>query len=74
MEQMDVEEFFNMIMDRIETAIKETPYKNTIQDHFGGKFASEMICKGCPHKYERSEPFLSISLAVKNKKSIHEGL
>jgi ubiquitin C-terminal hydrolase len=33
-----------------------------------------MICKGCPHKYEREEPFLSISIPVKNKKSILEGL
>ncbi|CDW78729.1 UNKNOWN [Stylonychia lemnae] len=74
MEQMDVEEFFNMIMDRIETAIKGSPYQHTIQQHFGGKFASEMICKGCPHRYENSEPFLSISIPVKNKKSILEGL
>ena len=33
-----------------------------------------MICKGCPHRYEKSEPFLSISVPVKNKKSILEGL
>jgi ubiquitin carboxyl-terminal hydrolase 9/24 len=70
LEQMDVEEFFNMLMDRIETAIKGSPNQDTIQNHFGGKFASEMICKGCPHKYERSEPFLSLSISVKNQKSI----
>jgi ubiquitin carboxyl-terminal hydrolase 9/24 len=63
---MDVEEFFNMLMDRIESAIKETPQKHTIQYHFGGMYASEMICKGCPHKYERSEPFLSVGVPVKN--------
>jgi ubiquitin carboxyl-terminal hydrolase 9/24 len=33
-----------------------------------------MICKGCPHSYEREEPFLSISVPVKNKKSLQEGL
>ena len=33
-----------------------------------------MICKGCPHFYERQEPFISLSLTVKNKKSILEGL
>lgn len=67
---MDVEEFFNMLMDRIETAVKGSPQQHTIQQHFGGKFASEMICKGCPHKYERSEQFLSLSISVKNQKSI----
>ena len=52
---MDVEEFLNMLFDRLETAIKGSPNAKTIQNHFGGKFASEMICKGCPHFYERSE-------------------
>jgi len=33
-----------------------------------------MICKGCPHTYENGEPFLSIGVQVKNKKSIEEGL
>lgn len=74
LEQMDVEEFFNMLMDRIETAIKGSPYQHTIKNHFGGKFASEMICKGCPHKYERSEPFLSLSITVKNQRSIQQSL
>ena len=74
LEQMDVEEFFNMFMDRLETAIKGTYQEKTIQDHFGGKYASEMICKGCPHYYERQEPFLSLSIPVKNKKSLIEGL
>ena len=50
---MDVEEFFNMFMDRLETSIKGFPQEKSIQYHFGGKFASEMICKGCPHFYER---------------------
>ena len=37
---MDVEEFFNMFMDRLETTIKGSPYEKTIQKHFGGKFAN----------------------------------
>lgn len=71
---MDVEEFFNMFMDRLETAIKGNPQDKTVQFHFGGKYTHEMICKGCPHTYERQEPFLALSVQVKNKKSIMEGL
>jgi ubiquitin C-terminal hydrolase len=71
---MDVEEFLQMFLDRLETAIKKTPQSKTVQTYFGGKFASEMICKGCPHYYERSEAFLSIGVPVKNKRSIQEGL
>lgn len=71
---MDAEEFLNMFMDRLETAIKGSPQEKTIQTHFGAKFASEMIGIGCPHKSERSEPYLTIGVQVKNKRSIHEGL
>jgi len=71
---MDAEEFLNLFMDRLETAIKGTPQEKTVQSHFGAKFASEMICKGCPHQYERSEPYLTVGIPVKNKRSIHEGL
>jgi len=74
LEQMDVEEFLQMFFDRLETAIKGTPQEKTIQAHFGGTFASEVICKGCPHQFERPEPFLSIGVTVKNKRSLHEGL
>lgn len=70
LEQMDVEEFLQMFLDRLETAIKGTPQEKTIQYHFGGKLASEMICKGCPHQYERSEPFLSMGVPVKNKRTL----
>lgn len=45
-----------------------------IQNLFQGVFANEFICKGCPHYSEREEPFLAISLQVKNKHSIKESL
>ena len=32
----------------------------------GGEFSDQKICQDCPHKYERSEPFLSLSVTVKN--------
>ena len=72
--QMDAEEYFLMFMDKLESAIKGTPQAKTIQYHFGGKFASEIICKTCPHFYERAEDFLSLGVTVKNKKSLTEGL
>lgn len=71
---MDVEEFLNMFFDRLESSIKGTPYQQTIQTHFGGTFASEVISKGCSHQFERPEPFLSIGVTVKNKRTLQEGL
>lgn len=72
--QMDVDEFFNMFMDKLEFAIKSSPQEKVIQDHFGGTYANELICKGCPHYSERSEPYLAVNLQVKNKKSIKDSL
>jgi len=71
---MDADEFFNMFMDKIENHIKGTKHEHFIKKHFGGVLSNELICKGCPHYSEREEPFLNISLQVKNKKSIYQSL
>ena len=73
-EQMDVDEFFNMLMDRLENLIKDTTKKNFIKELFGGVLSNELICKGCPHYSEREEPFLAVSLQVKNKNTIQKSL
>lgn len=71
---MDVEEYLNMFMDRLENAIKGTVQEKTIAYHFGGTFANEIICKSCPHSYVRSEPFINVGVPVINKKNLYEGL
>jgi len=73
-EQMDVDEFFNLFLDRIETSIKQTPQQKTIQYHFGGLFANQFIGKECPHSSTREEPFIALNLQVKNKKSLEQCL
>jgi ubiquitin carboxyl-terminal hydrolase 9/24 len=72
--QRDVDEFFNMLIDRIENLIKGKKEEKVIKNLFQGVFANEFICKGCPHYSEREEPFLAINLQVKNKHSIKESL
>lgn len=66
-EQMDVDEYFNMLMDRVQNMVKNTTSGNFIKSHFGGVLSNEIISKACPHNSEREEPFLAISLQVKNK-------
>jgi len=73
-EQKDAFEFLSLFMDRIEEQLKGTKYANIIKAHFGGLYSNELICKGCPHYYEREEPFLALNLTVKNKRSIKDGL
>lgn len=73
-EQRDVDEFFNMFMDRLETLTQGTASDNFIKNSFGGYLSNEFICKDCPHYSEREEPFLAVSLQVKNKKTLEESL
>jgi ubiquitin carboxyl-terminal hydrolase 9/24 len=74
LEQMDVDEFFNLLMDRLEPYMKQTKYEKLFKYHFAGLTANELICKGCPHSSEKQETYTSIILQVKNKRSILEGL
>jgi hypothetical protein len=48
-EQMDIDEYSNILFDRLETQLKGTQYSTLIKDMFGGVFANEIVCKGCPH-------------------------
>lgn len=73
-EQMDVDEFFNYFMDKLEGYLKDSPYQNMIKMHFGGLQVTELIGKDCIHRSERYEPFLTVSVEVKNKKSLQESL
>lgn len=49
LEQMDVDEFFNNLTDRIENVVKPTKNDGIIKRVFGGVLSNELICKGCPH-------------------------
>jgi ubiquitin carboxyl-terminal hydrolase 9/24 len=74
LEQMDVDEFYNLLMDRLEPYMKQTKYEKLFKYHFAGQTANELICKGCPHSSEKHETYTSIILQVKNKRSILESL
>lgn len=63
-----------MAMDRVENLVKGKKEDKVIKNLFQGVLANEFICKGCPHYSEREEPFMTISLQVKNKQSIKESL
>lgn len=72
--QKDVDEFFDLLVDRIEGLIKGTNQEKVMNNLFRGVTANELICKDCPHYSEREEPFRAISLQVKNKHTVQESL
>ena len=63
-----------MFLDKLENSIKGTTQEKTAEYHFGGQLANEIVCKTCPHNYERLEPMLTLTLNVQHKKSVYEGL
>ncbi len=73
-EQMDVDEFFSLFLDKLESAVKGTVQEKTVKHHFGGVFANQLLGKDCPHSSVREEPFLALNLQVKNKKSLQQCL
>jgi len=75
MEQMDVEEFFNGLMDKVETGLKGTARPRLVEEHFKGIYTTQCIGKGsCSHRSERDESFLTLALEIKNKSSILQSL
>lgn len=73
---MDAEEFFVTLMDRLEFLLKPSKNEFVIKNVFEGQLCNELIGKGggCTHTSEREEPFLAVSLPVKNKKNLQECL
>jgi hypothetical protein len=61
-EQMDVEEFFNSFMDKLEGyVLGDHKYNKFIKNAFGGRLVTELIGKDtCKHKSEREEPMLHL--------------
>ncbi len=73
-EQHDADEFFNLLMDRLESGLKSTNRPQLIKDVFAGAFVNEVICIDCPHRSAVKEEFLAVNLQIHNKKGLTEAL
>lgn len=45
--QQDAQEFLNIFFDKLETSLKNTPFRHIMENIYGGKSCSQMICSGC---------------------------
>lgn len=70
-EQKDAQEFIGILMDRLEEGLKKTKRKHLIRSIFGYKTCSQLICPECGKVKNRLEDNLTMSLTVKDLKSIH---
>ncbi|CAD8188515.1 unnamed protein product [Paramecium pentaurelia] len=74
--QEDCNEFFNLLTGKLELDLKPTLQSNLINQSFGGTLVNEIksLESDCDFKKETEEPFLTVSVEIKNKKSLYEAL
>ena len=70
--QQDTQEFLNMIFDKLEQGLKQTPFQHILESVYGGKTSNQVICHGCGYMREREDIFYNLSVEVKNLKTIYE--
>jgi ubiquitin carboxyl-terminal hydrolase 9/24 len=73
-EQQDAFEFFSNLTDQLDSQLKKKGKIEVFQKTFSGMFTDQIICKDCPHHYERKEPFWSLQLNVKSSHTLQEAL
>eukprot|EP01129_Flabellula_baltica_P011122 TRINITY_DN4802_c0_g1_i1.p1 TRINITY_DN4802_c0_g1~~TRINITY_DN4802_c0_g1_i1.p1 ORF type:complete len:2081 (-),score=416.76 TRINITY_DN4802_c0_g1_i1:9-6251(-) len=72
--QMDAEEFFNMLFDKLENLLSGTPQSSVLENYYGGYLVYQVISKECEHTSERREKFYTMSVGVQGKRKITESL
>ena len=72
--QMDVDEFFNLLFDRIETNIVNEEHKMAFRSFYGGQVIQQIKSTECEHVSERPEPFSVVPVEIKGKSSLNESL
>ena len=71
--QMDVDEFFNLLFDRIEGQI-DSSVRDTFKSMYGGQLVQQVKSKECEHISERLEPFSAVQVEIKGKARLEDSL
>ncbi len=72
--QMDVDEFYNLLFDRWEGQLVFQEDKRVFRSFYGGQLVQQVRSKECEHVSERLEPFSAIQCDIKGKTSLQESL
>ena len=73
-QQNDASEFCDQLLDRVEKALKDTPYKKLVDTCFCVKLCSEKVMKGCAHRREKADITYKVQLKIQGKASVIEAL
>lgn len=72
--QHDAHEFLNILFERLEHMLKDTPYDLLLKHIFGGQLCSQVMCTKCKNVSKTYEDYYTLSIEAKNQKNIYEGL
>ncbi|KAI0011823.1 hypothetical protein F4779DRAFT_571426 [Xylariaceae sp. FL0662B] len=72
--QMDVDEFYNLLFDRWEAQLPSEIEKKALRSIYGGELVQQVKSNECEHISERIEPFSAIQCDIKGKASLEESL
>ncbi len=72
--QMDVDEFYNLLFDRWEAQMPSESAKKMLRSYYGGHLVQQVKSKECEHISERIEPFSAIQCDIKGKTTLEESL
>ncbi|UKZ56532.1 hypothetical protein TrVGV298_010369 [Trichoderma virens] len=72
--QMDVEEFYSLFFDRLESQPMTDDEKKKLRSIYGGQLVQQVKSQECEHVSERLEPFSAIQCDIHGKVSLRESL
>lgn len=72
--QQDSQEFLNRFFDKLETALKPTPFKGILDSVYGGKKVNVIECKGCGYVRANEELFYNLSVEAKNMNNLKQSM
>ncbi|KAI0395296.1 hypothetical protein F5Y17DRAFT_423819 [Xylariaceae sp. FL0594] len=72
--QMDVDEFYNLLFDRWEGQLTFEHEKKALRSIYGGQLVQQVKSQECEHISERIEPFSAIQCDIKGKSGLEDSL
>ncbi|CAH0043178.1 unnamed protein product [Clonostachys solani] len=72
--QMDVDEFYNLLFDRFEGQLLSPLERKELRSFYGGRLVQQIKSKECQHISERLDTFSAIQCDIKGKHSLQESL
>ncbi|KAL5612761.1 hypothetical protein BROUX41_004154 [Berkeleyomyces rouxiae] len=72
--QMDVDEFYNLLFDRFESQMMTSNERKRVRSFFGGQIVQQVKSLECEHVSERLEPFSAIQCDIKGKATLMDSL